>query len=1084
MTVPPQPPVSSSLSERQFAVVRIVSRLTMLVVHAMVALLVVGMLGAAGLAWRLSVGPMAVPRLTETVEPMLASLVPLPDATVTTGAVVLAWDADAQGVELQVLDVVIQAPPSGPEVFAMHVRVSQVGVTLSIGDLLLGAVRPRRIELDGVRATMISTRAMAPSPQASRGLTGDVSGMVHRTVIAPLQRALTEDSPLGRLRNLLVRNGALTLRVGPGNVWSLRDMAFSLGTGAGDVAMAGSFALAMDRRAPQTFAFGLEHGASFAGGSVLRLATDGVRPMSLAALAREVVPDVDVSLVQRMDLSLRVQAEARLDAVGDVEEFALSLDSGPGTLDLAGLLDGPVTVQALHLHGAVDNAFTQFALEEARVVLPEGLLKIDPVTVPLHFRDGLPVLDAPRVVDVRVEALPVSALMALWPKIAAPNARGWVMDHMEDGLIPSAHLALEVASAPLADGGGFLLTDFTGTVTIEDARVHYLRPMPPLERAAATLSLGLTTVEITPTAGEAAGLTLEGGRITFTKIDEPRPQAVIDAVITGPLQGVMTLLDSEPLGYLDRLDADLSTLDGMASINLGLAFPLLFSVRLEDLVVAVQASAKNVALADVVAGLDLTEGTFDASVTTEALRLEGSAFFSGAPVRLVWDEPFTLAAGPGSRYRVNGVLNESLRAALLGDQAHLYGPLMDGAPPFALTYTERKNDRAALDLTVDAQEAIVALPWFGVTKPMGAPGTLALGVTLRNGALASVDLMDLDLGDAGRLEASAQAKNGAVVQARAALTGLGRNTVTLDAAKAGGRWAVEVRGSALDADALLSGPSGDDDPLPDMDVSLALDRLWLAEAGHWDGVEGTLSFTSDQPRRFRLAMVPMGQGAPCSAALDDATAALSVRCPNAGPVVRSLGITDSVRGGVLIMDGTWPAEKALEATLRLGAFNLRDAPLLAQVLNIAALTGIVDALTGQGIAFSSLTMPLRYDDGVLSVKEGRFSGNALGVTVNGTVDTDQDQIDLTGTLVPAYSINSILGNIPLLGKLFVPEQGGGVFAASYRVTGPVENPSISVNPLTALAPGFLRDLFGGIIPPRKPKPAPSAPPEPAPAPNL
>ncbi|MBV8398709.1 MAG: hypothetical protein JOZ17_08205, partial [Acetobacteraceae bacterium] len=68
--------------------------------------------------------------------------------------------------------------------------------------------------------------------------------------------------------------------------------------------------------------------------------------------------------------------------------------------------------------------------------------------------------------------------------------------------------------------------------------------------------------------------------------------------------------------------------------------------------------------------------------------------------------------------------------------------------------------------------------------------------------------------------------------------------------------------------------------------------------------------------------------------------------------------------------------------------------------------------------------------------------------------------DLEGTIVPAYFFNSLLGRVPLVGKLFSPEQGGGVFAARYTVRGPLADPQVSVNPLSALTPGFLRGLFG------------------------
>ena len=45
-------------------------------------------------------------------------------------------------------------------------------------------------------------------------------------------------------------------------------------------------------------------------------------------------------------------------------------------------------------------------------------------------------------------------------------------------------------------------------------------------------------------------------------------------------------------------------------------------------------------------------------------------------------------------------------------------------------------------------------------------------------------------------------------------------------------------------------------------------------------------------------------------------------------------------------------------------------------------------------------------------------------------------------------------------KLFSPEEGGGVFAARYTMRGPLADPDVFVNPLSALTPGFLREIFG------------------------
>jgi hypothetical protein len=72
---------------------------------------------------------------------------------------------------------------------------------------------------------------------------------------------------------------------------------------------------------------------------------------------------------------------------------------------------------------------------------------------------------------------------------------------------------------------------------------------------------------------------------------------------------------------------------------------------------------------------------------------------------------------------------------------------------------------------------------------------------------------------------------------------------------------------------------------------------------------------------------------------------------------------------------------------------------------------------------------------------------------------------MSGTVVPAYLINSIWGRIPMLGDLLTGgEKGGGVFAASYTMTGRWDDPEIAINPLSVLAPGFLRKMFDFLDP--------------------
>ena len=75
------------------------------------------------------------------------------------------------------------------------------------------------------------------------------------------------------------------------------------------------------------------------------------------------------------------------------------------------------------------------------------------------------------------------------------------------------------------------------------------------------------------------------------------------------------------------------------------------------------------------------------------------------------------------------------------------------------------------------------------------------------------------------------------------------------------------------------------------------------------------------------------------------------------------------------------------------------------------------------------------------------------------LDLARRTVDVQGTIVPAYVFNSLLGRIPVLGRLFSAERGGGLISVAYAVRGRTDDPAISVNPLSALTPGFLRGLF-------------------------
>jgi hypothetical protein len=149
----------------------------------------------------------------------------------------------------------------------------------------------------------------------------------------------------------------------------------------------------------------------------------------------------------------------------------------------------------------------------------------------------------------------------------------------------------------------------------------------------------------------------------------------------------------------------------------------------------------------------------------------------------------------------------------------------------------------------------------------------------------------------------------------------------------------------------------------------------------------------------------------------------------------------------------------LKARLLVEDFTLKNSQILGRILSVGSLTGLMNVLTGEGIAFDKMAADIVARSGVFHVSKGKASGNAMGMTLEGSIDSNTTKLKLKGVVVPAYAINSLLGNIPILGALAGGE-GEGLIAFNYSIDGNFEKPDVSVNPLSGLTPGFLRGIFG------------------------
>src|SRR5258708_1458269 len=149
-----------------------------------------------------------------------------------------------------------------------------------------------------------------------------------------------------------------------------------------------------------------------------------------------------------------------------------------------------------------------------------------------------------------------------------------------------------------------------------------------------------------------------------------------------------------------------------------------------------------------------------------------------------------------------------------------------------------------------------------------------------------------------------------------------------------------------------------------------------------------------------------------------------------------------------------------EGVLNVRDFSIRGESTLEKVAaNGNDPSGRMPQAIGSGVSFSRMRAEFTRAPGKLSIRDGVVWGPAIGATLEGQFDYARDDVRLRGTFVPAYALNNFLAHIPVIGFFVGGGQNEGVFGMTYEVTGPQGNATLRINPVSMVAPGFLRKIF-------------------------
>jgi hypothetical protein len=645
--------------------------------------------------------------------------------------------------------------------------------------------------------------------------------------------------------------------------------------------------------------------------------------------------------------------------------------------------------------------------------------------------------------DVQTDEIRSDQVIALWPTGMAALTRDWLVENVRKGDFydPTVVFRARPDAPP----------SLAVSMEFRDTDVAIMPTLPPIEDASGTLSiidhrLAMTLDNGHVTAPIGGRIEMAGSTMVIPRTGIPNAPARFDLSLQGRLTAAMAILNLDPFNALRNSDLPVSFAQGLATIQVVLETPLGQDITPDQRVWYASAQVRNVRSDLLIPNRTITASALQVSADADALVVRGPVQLGDVGGAVT----FSRALGEGSEGTARVEASVNIGPAFL-DAFNINLPpgMVTGEAPAQVAIDLSEPNAAGFSLTSDLRGAGLSLAGLGWSKPREAAAALTIVGQL--GETPRIDELSLTapglqttgtirLASGGGLERAAfeRVRLGGWLDAPVVLLGRG----------AGRPVQVQIAGGTLDLRAANFDAGGDGEGAP---LDIALDRLQITDSIAIENFRGTFTSPAGLQGQFQGdvngATAVRGTVVPLNG-----RSAVRIVSDDAGGLFRAAGLLRNAYGGevqlTLIPAG---AEGSYDGTLVGTALRIRDAPALASLLDAISVVGLLAQMGGQGLLFTDVEAQFRLTPDQVIVTQSSVVGPGLGISLDGIYSQGTRRMDFQGVVSPLFLINGI-------GAIFT-RPGEGLIGFYFNLRGPVDNPSVSVNPLSALTPGKFRDIF-------------------------
>jgi hypothetical protein len=685
------------------------------------------------------------------------------------------------------------------------------------------------------------------------------------------------------------------------------------------------------------------------------------------------------------------------------------------------------------------------------------------------------------------------AALRLWPQIYATRVRNFLVDHVQGGRARSIDLFLHLSGEDMRKSKEIKRIpkeSLMVTYDVEQGSFFLMDGLPVLRDVSVSGMADGTSTDMLASAGIPSAhtdrsLVLTDGAITIDDFTRPDELVQVNFNVLGGAAAFAEFMELPAVKENVGVDIDLESVSGEASFRVDVGIPLKDVPPFAELPMQVVGVLDRLSFPGVVPGHAFEKGKLKVFYTPGDISVTGSGFVADAPVKI---------DVRSSRGRGEKVLTAALDAAARKRLGFSDAGKLDGVINYTVKslFEEKGVNYHELDFAKAAVNQLIP----GWSKGAGKAGTVTFKT--RTGAGGTVSVEDISA-DVGSLQIRGKATLSADYALQDAMCDVFKiapgDEMSLRLTRQNGVTALTLVGNTFDSRGLIrsltkgvqprggaaSAPSGD--PFSTMDINAKLNIVTGFSSEALTRAVIKLGIREGVLRQVDASALLGGSPVAAVSSQSGGATRIEVNAEDAGRLLRFLYVYPRVYGGNLNLRLETDAGGEQSGVLKVDQFVVRDESALNTLISRStAQSGDGDSnvpppqtVNANEVAFRKARAEFTRKAGRLTLKDVVIFGSEIGFTLSGVLDYARDRLTINGTFIPAYGLNNAIANVPLFGVFLGGGVNEGLVGVNFRVGGSITRPVLSVSPLSAMAPGILRKIFGEI---EKGGPVPGALPPP------